>query len=278
MPDRPLSEVLTEYPSLKGDPGATGPAGPAGPQGNVGPQGLAGATGSQGPAGVAGPEGKTVRSGSTAPAAGLGVDGDFYINTTANTIYGPKAAGAWGSPVNLVGPQGPAGADSTVAGPQGPQGIQGVAGPTGPATLIGAKLAADHSNATITPSNAAGLSFSGVANKTYLVGVLGSFTSSATTIGIGLALTVPAGAKVMGLTQHLGSTAQTMSAAEQVASGAVANAGTVGVRAANTELPVQAWFLVVMGATAGAVQLQTRAEVAGTVVLKAGSLLVWQEF
>jgi hypothetical protein len=58
--------------------------------------------------GAAGTDGKTVRSGSGAPSAGLGVDGDFYIDTAADTIYGPKDSGSWGSPTSLVGPTGPA--------------------------------------------------------------------------------------------------------------------------------------------------------------------------
>ena len=50
-----------------------------------------------------------ILSGTGVPSAGLGVDGDFYIDTAANDIYGPKTAGAWGSATDLVGPQGPAG-------------------------------------------------------------------------------------------------------------------------------------------------------------------------
>jgi hypothetical protein len=67
----------------------------------VGPTGSTGSTGSTGAAGA---DGKTLRSGSGAPSAGLGNDGDFYINTAAWTIYGPKASGAWGSASSLVGP------------------------------------------------------------------------------------------------------------------------------------------------------------------------------
>jgi hypothetical protein len=49
-----------------------------------------------------------VRSGAGAPAAGLGVVGDFYIDTTAEAIYGPKTAGGWGAATSLIGPPGPA--------------------------------------------------------------------------------------------------------------------------------------------------------------------------
>jgi hypothetical protein len=44
-----------------------------------------------------------LRSGAGVPSSGLGYDGDFYINTSATTIYGPKTSGSWGSPTSLVG-------------------------------------------------------------------------------------------------------------------------------------------------------------------------------
>src|SRR5262245_6069471 len=105
-----------------GPTGATGVAGPTGPQGSQGipgPQGPAGTPG--GPTGPAGADGKTVRNGAGAPSGAFGVDGDFYINTVAKTIYGPKTAGNWGLATNLVGPQGPTGATGST-GPQGPAG------------------------------------------------------------------------------------------------------------------------------------------------------------
>jgi hypothetical protein len=91
-----------------------------GPPGPVGPTG---------PAGV----GAAWLQDAGAPGAEVGSNGDFYLNTTTGDIYGPKAAGAWGSVIfNIAegqqGPAGPAGA----TGPQGPQGIQGETGPQGP--------------------------------------------------------------------------------------------------------------------------------------------------
>lgn len=53
-----------------------------------------------------GPSGLNVLSGSGAPSGGTGVDGEFYIRTSDWTIYGPKAAGAWGSPTALIGANG----------------------------------------------------------------------------------------------------------------------------------------------------------------------------
>jgi hypothetical protein len=43
----------------------------------------------------------------TAAPTTEGVDGNFYIRTTTNYIYGPKAAGVWPAGTSLVGPTGP---------------------------------------------------------------------------------------------------------------------------------------------------------------------------
>ncbi len=92
------------------------------------PTSLVGPPGAKGDTGETGAAGKTILSGSGAPDAGLGTDGDFYIDTTALVIYGPKTGGGWGSPVSLVGPQGPQG-DTGPAGEQGPKGDTGATGP-----------------------------------------------------------------------------------------------------------------------------------------------------
>lgn len=61
--------------------------------------------------GADGADGKTVRYGTGAPSNALGVDGDFYVNTTyPPTLFGPKSGGVWPAGVSMVGPQGPAGA------------------------------------------------------------------------------------------------------------------------------------------------------------------------
>lgn len=109
-----------------------------------GQQGPAGATGAQGPAGAAGTDGKTLRSGAGAPGAGVGVDGDFYIDTVATVIYGPKAAGAWPAGVSLIGPTGPAGA----TGPAGPTGGAGPTGATGPTGVVTATAPATYDAGT----------------------------------------------------------------------------------------------------------------------------------
>jgi hypothetical protein len=63
--------------------------------------------------GADGADGRTILSGIGAPAAGTGEDGDFYLDTSASDIYGPKASGVWGSPTSLIGPAGADGADAT---------------------------------------------------------------------------------------------------------------------------------------------------------------------
>lgn len=70
------------YCSATGTPG-TWSATLAGPQGPSGPQG---------PAGISG---NTIWNGAGTPAAGIGSNGDFYLNTTVSCLYGPKASGAW---------------------------------------------------------------------------------------------------------------------------------------------------------------------------------------
>jgi hypothetical protein len=80
---------------------------------------LVGAPGGGGPpgnTGAPGADGKTVRYGVGAPSNALGNDGDFYISSGANMLYGPKAAGTWPAGASLVGTQG-------LQGPQG-QGIE----------------------------------------------------------------------------------------------------------------------------------------------------------
>jgi hypothetical protein len=117
-----------------GPPGLQGPEGPAGPAGATGAMGPQGPSGGAGPQGPAGANGLSVLSGATDPTAAVGVDGDFYINTAASTIFGPKIALVWPAGVSLIGaagPPGPAGATGAT-GAIGPQGLQGAAGPTGP--------------------------------------------------------------------------------------------------------------------------------------------------
>lgn len=75
---------------------------------------------SQGPAGVSG---NTILNGSGGPSESTGgVNGDFYLDTTAKVLYGPKVNGAWpATGTSLIGPQGEQG----IQGAPGSQGAQG---------------------------------------------------------------------------------------------------------------------------------------------------------
>jgi hypothetical protein len=64
------------------------------------------ALGAAGTNGTNGVDGKTVLNGTSNPTAAIGTNGDFFINTSSNTLFGPKAAGAWPTGVSLVGPAG----------------------------------------------------------------------------------------------------------------------------------------------------------------------------
>jgi hypothetical protein len=179
--------------------GATGPQGPAGVAGATGltgatgPQGPAGATGltgATGPQGAAGTNGNAVLNGATAPNNNQGVNGDFFINTATNTIYGPKANGAWPAGVSLVGPQGATGA----AGATGPQGPAGATGLTGAAGAVGPQgpAGATGSTGAVGPQGPAGLLASGsaVGNTPYWDGTQWVLNSSnifnnGSSVGIG---------------------------------------------------------------------------------------------
>ncbi len=55
--------------------------------------------------GPAGPDGRTIRYGTVDPTT-EGYDGDFYINTATDMLFGPRDAGEWPAGVLIVGPRG----------------------------------------------------------------------------------------------------------------------------------------------------------------------------
>lgn len=99
----------------KGDTGAKGDAGSQGAKGDKGDSGTNGTNGTNGTPGAPGANGKTILSGATAPSNATGTQGDFYINTTSDEIFGPKPsnAGAWGAGTALKGANGTPGADGS---------------------------------------------------------------------------------------------------------------------------------------------------------------------
>jgi collagen type VII alpha len=126
--------------NLNGAPGPAGPAGITGATGATGGTGIVGATGATGvtgPTGVGttgsigatgatGTTGLSILNGPGNPAAGIGVPGEFYINITTNTIWGPKTATWPGAGVSLVGPAGTTGS----TGSTGASVLNGTSNPT----------------------------------------------------------------------------------------------------------------------------------------------------
>ncbi len=51
-------------------------------------------------------EGSVILSGSTDPNSSIGKPGDFYINFTSKTLFGPKTQNAWGTGISLSGQNG----------------------------------------------------------------------------------------------------------------------------------------------------------------------------
>jgi len=189
--------------ALVGSTGSTGSTGPAGP---------AGATGSTGAAGT---NGKTVLNGTSNPISGIGTDGDFYINTSTNTLFGPKASGAWPTGTLLVGPAGATGA----TGPAGTNGTNGTNGATGPAGATGATGTAGTNGKTV---------LNGTSNPIAGTGTDGDFyinTTTKTLFGPKASGAWPTGTALVGSTGSTGATGPTGPAG---ATGSTGTAGTNG--------------------------------------------------
>ena len=86
-------------------------------QGSPGAAGTPGTPGTPGAPGTPGTNGKTVWNGTGPPDDALGVNDDFYLDTSHPYMWGPKTGGTWTGfgPTSLVGPAGPAGAGATVS-------------------------------------------------------------------------------------------------------------------------------------------------------------------
>ncbi len=162
-----------------GPPGIQGQTGPAGPTGATGATGPTGAQGATGPQGTPGTNGNTVWNGTSTPSSTLGQNGDFYLNTSTEVLYGPKASGSWASTgVSLIGPMGATGAT-------GAPGAQGSPGATGPSGATGATGSTGPQGSAATVS--VGSTTTGAAGSNASVSNTGS-TSAAV-----LAFTIPKG-------------------------------------------------------------------------------------
>ena len=166
-----LNSVPYALYAANGTPGPKGDKGDTGATGLQGIQGATGATGATGVVGEAGADGKMVSNGTSNPVSGTGVNGDFYINTATNTLFGPKANGAWPSGVSLVGPTGATGAQGIqgatgATGAAGPRGDTGAAGPQGPTGLPGQAATSNLTAVLANNNNANSLQIKNLANPT----------------------------------------------------------------------------------------------------------------
>jgi outer membrane protein OmpA-like peptidoglycan-associated protein len=105
-----------------------------------------------------------------------GVVGDYWLNTSTNVLFGPKASSTWpATGTLLVGPQGPQGSKGDT-GPQGPQGPQGPAGPKGATSIFGV-ISFTNASASLKASDIRALRNAGI--KKDAVITVGGYTSKA---------------------------------------------------------------------------------------------------
>jgi hypothetical protein len=147
--------------------------------------------------------------------------------------------------------------------------VDAAAGSSDPWTYV--KLASNNTVSTTAFANVTGMSFTAAANTTYIVNVMGAYQTAATTTGVGLALDIPSGSVVGQVVANTSATAAT--SLEQIAD-ATTTGVTTGVRAANTNTPISARFVVAVGATGGTVQLLQRSEVAASNTVLQANLTV----
>lgn len=140
------------------------------------------------------------------------------------------------------------------------------------ARLATVKLAADVTNNSATLANVTGLAVSLAAFETYAISAQVLFQSAATNNGIRLTQTVPTGATVVAQWNTPTSLTATTNANQR---GSDAGAATSGIDLANSSTLALGNLLVVMGATAGLLQIRFGSRNANVVVaVKAGSNLV----
>lgn len=136
-----------------------------------------------------------------------------------------------------------------------------------------AVLPADVSDTTGVFVDATGLLVAMQANSTYLLEGALTFQSAATTTGMALAITLPAGASIRGSYSHNVS-ATSIEGSYNIASGA-AKGNTSGVLVINEDVPITGRWLITTSATAGNAQVLFRTGVAASAItLKAGSTVV----
>ena len=197
----------------------------------------------------------TILNGVLAPKSTQGIDGDFFIDTKALNIYGPKTNGRWPTAISLRGTQGVAGTTGTsgsngtdgrnaqsasaVVGAQGAQGATGAAGIKGEAGVAGA-------------SGGAGIAgTAGVAGAQGVAGVAGA-AGVAGSQGVAGATGNTGAQGNIGNTGNTGAQGLKGETGTAGVTGSKGETGTVGAAGPSSalDLPIPTWVLST--ATAGA--------------------------
>lgn len=132
----------------------------------------------------------------------------------------------------------------------------------------------DTANATINLADAAGLSFTVLANKTYLIEAWIRYATSATTVGIQLSINGPS---TPGFVAGLWG----VNAAQGTPDGGALNAYEVKIPSSaapfTTDNLAKLWCLFRNGSTQGPVTIRFCAETTGSVTVKDGSVLRYRQ-
>lgn len=269
---------------LAGTNGTNGIQGVPGTPGTNGTNGAPGAPGTPGSNGTNGAPGSVWRSGSGAPSNGLGVDGDFYLDTASGRAYA-RASGVYSQVASLAGPQGVQGVQGVPGasgtngtnGTQGIQGIQGVPGPQGPPAWTNAVLGSDFTTSGTALVDVPGLAFAPAAGKVYEFRalLLVRTATAATTPRPAIAWpTATDGVAMLRIANTV--------ATDNIQEGNIGGVVEIPVGALpNTtqSWPAEAEGVLVSGPTpSGTLKVQLASETAAVVVtIKAGSFLSWRE-
>jgi outer membrane protein OmpA-like peptidoglycan-associated protein len=93
-----------------------------------------------------------------------GVLGDYWLNTSTNVLFGPKASSTWPATGTLL------------VGPQGPQGPQGPVGPKGATSIFGV-ISFTNASASLKASDIRALRNAGIKKDAIIT--VGGYTSKA---------------------------------------------------------------------------------------------------
>lgn len=142
-----------------------------------------------------------------------------------------------------------------------------------PWTLLVALANDVATGANVTPVNVTGLVFTYEANATYLIEVVGLFSSAAATTGYGLQLDVSSAVTSVGLSfVHQLANGGTLTGGSSIADDVSVGVSS-GVPTLNVNVPFMAMGILKTTGNTGTAQLRHRSEVAAVSTIKAGTIM-----